>query len=194
VIGFASAADAEEAGYTADPTDGTASQATMAPGFGSFGGGSVAGNDAQETRYLGRVVPLLVRAQSDAKAVGEHFSQSMQNSRGRGQGAAMVVMLRQTMAQLLGQTRATSRSFESIRPPARFRRLHSLMAQSLRDSNTAISALNRMTVTGNFGALMQMQGQLKRMQLTELQLRQEISRLGLESQMGMVMRPNGAAR
>jgi len=93
------------------------------------------------------------------------------------------------MTQLLGQTRSTVRNFERLRPPARFRRFHSLLAQTLRDSNTAVYALNRMTVTGNFGTLMAMQGQFKRMQTTQLQLHQEISRLGLDSQMGMIMHP-----
>ena len=189
VIGFASAADAEEAGYSADPSDGTGQIASVRMQSPSVGRGSVEGENAKETAYLNRVVPLLTKAQSDATALGQQFSATMQRSQGRGQQVSTPVVMRQMMTQLLGQTRSTVRNFERLRPPARFRRFHSLLAQTLRDSNTAVYALNRMTVTGNFGTLMAMQGQFKRMQTTQLQLHQEISRLGLDSQMGMIMHP-----
>jgi len=189
VIGFASAADAEEAGYTADPTDGTSQKAVVAMQSPSFSGGPVEGENARETAYLNRVIPLLTKAQSDAMAPIQRLLTTTRNSQARGQQVSTRGAMRQMFAEMLGQSRVTLRNFERIRPPTRFRRFHSLLTQMLRDSNTSAYALNRMTTTGNRGTLMSMQGQFKRMLTTQLELRQEISRLGLDSQMGPIMHP-----
>ncbi len=201
VIGFSSVRDAEEAGYVADPTDGTSRQVAasrpvvvLPPSAGAtpgtvVGNTTITGNNDLETRYLGRVIPLLLKARNDATSLGQRFSASMQRNNRPGQGAAAPAMVRQMMSQLLRQTRSTVANVERIRPPARFRRFHSLLSQSLRDENNLVYGLNGMMVNGNLGGLMQMQGQIQRSQLGELRLRQEANRLGIGPQMEQVMGP-----
>lgn len=192
VIGFASAADAEEAGYTADPSDGTAGRAMAA--MQTAPPATVSGGTTEEARYLGRILPLLQKSQSDANALGQRLSATMQSSRGRTSLAGMQVVMRRAMGQLQRQTRATSADVARVRPPLRYRRFHSLLLQTLRDSTIAVSALNSMATTGNLGTLMGMQGRFKQMQVTQLQLRQEAERLGLASQIPGLTAPTLPAR
>lgn len=193
VIGFSSVRDAEEAGYVADPTDGTARQVAasqpMAPmprGAGS--GATITGSTGEETKYLGRVIPLLLKANNDSTALSQQFVARMKANQSQpGQGAVMPAIARQMMSQLLRQTRSTVINIGRISPPARYRRFHSLLTQSLRDSNNVVFGLNRMTTTGNLGVLMQMRPQMQRAQITQRQLLQEANRLGIGAQLQQAM-------
>ena len=206
VIGFSSVREAEEAGYVADPTDGTSRQVAASrviavlprstfPTRESSGGGTgavprtITGSNPLETRYLGKVIPLLLKARNDATALGERYAASMRNANQPGQRAATPVVMRQMMSQLLRQTRSTVANVERVRPPARYRRFHSLLSQSLRDDNNLIYGLSRMMTNGNLSGLMEMQSQVQRAQRNELLLRQEANRLGIGPQMEQIMGP-----
>lgn len=183
VIGFNSVREAEEAGYTADSSDGTAARvAASRPVMSAPRSATITGSNLDETRYLGRVIPLLLQARRDSDALGQRFTATMKTTR-PGQAAATRVVMQRTISQLLRQTRSLVINVERVRPPARYRRFHSLLSLSLRDSNNLVYGLNRMTTTGNLGALMQMQPQLQRIQLTERQLLQEANRLGIGPQL-----------
>lgn len=194
VIGFSSVREAEEAGYTADPSDGTARQVEasrpviVVPGS---SGVAITGSTGDETRYLGRVIPLLLSSTKNATAITQRFSSTMRRS-GPGQNAAVPAMMRQMTSQLLRQTRSTLVGVGRVRPPVRYRRFHSLLSQSLRDTNNLVFGLSRMTTTGNLGFLMQMQPQLQRAQVNERQLLQEANRLGIGAQLQQAMGLPGA--
>lgn len=181
VIGFASIRDAEEAGYTADPTDGTAREAAMAepslsPGGAGTGLAKLNGN-AEEERYSQKVEPLIRQSQRDGMQLLMSLMTAARSARQSGQAAAFPAAMRQTTAQSLSQSRNLIRRFDSVRPPRRLGHLHSLISQELHTSNNMIFGLNRIAVTGNVGYLMQLQNQARRGQALQTAINQEVARL-----------------
>ena len=133
VIGFANAHDAEEAGYVADPTDGTAIRAapsTNAPR--AYLDGS-----STEQPYVARITAIL----QASKRAEDAWTQKMRNN-GAGTGT-ITPEIQRTFLQALPLMRKFAFQVKAVRPPSRYDRFHALLVTEQRQEITAMNALSR---------------------------------------------------
>jgi len=157
VIGFASAADAEEAGYTADPSDGTPQGAVSKGSFTGRGRSTAA-----DLRYLNTLAPLF----GGVRNLATNLQTQLNGAVAKGaQGGTNVndslAAIRVSTAQDLQGSRNLLSRFNALRPPPRFRRLHSASRTYLTDFYNLVYLSNRTAISGdlrNVGAI-QMQQQ-----------------------------------
>ncbi len=157
VIGFANVADAEEAGYIADPTDGTASKAAaVAPS--SNGALPLGANDAERS-YLEEVYPLLQEGVGNLLNLGLKLREVNQQSQGSNGDIRTHLMAGRTLTSaFLTQNRGIVSRFARMQPPPRLRRFHGDLRAAFVESQNTVLFLDKMNTTGdlrNLGPFLQ---------------------------------------
>ena len=174
VIGFSNARDAEEAGYVADPTDGTAN--AVAAGQMSMGL-PAPGQSAGGQGYAGQLTAILTQTQQIQR---EFLTKVMaiKQPQGGAQPGFVPPELRQALTEMSKQQRTLAKRLAALRPPPRYKKFHSLLTQGFRMSGASDAALNKM-MAGDISQLGQMQDQLGRALALQRDLVREGTRLGI---------------
>lgn len=178
VIGFANARDAEEAGYVADPTDGTAARVaaatqalgvTPAPGQGT----------PQEELYKQQVTRYMLQFQGVTRALVAKATSAPRPQAGTMPGV-LPPEIRTALNTYLTQRRALTLVLSSLRPPARFRRFHSLLMAGVRLGNSRDNAANQFVTNGNLEQIGQLQQSLLKAIALQKSLAEEAKRVGID--------------
>lgn len=177
VIGFANARDAEEAGYVADPTDGTAN--AVASANMSMGGATVqAGQNPAEQGYSREVTALLAQIQQSTRDFLTKVV-AIKPPEGGAPPGFIPPELRQALNEMSGRRRTIGKRLSALRPPPRFKKFHSLLIQGLRMGNASDAAATKMLTTGDLSQLTQMQEQFTRALTLQRDIVREGTRLGI---------------
>ncbi|BCM90235.1 hypothetical protein IAD21_02086 [Abditibacteriota bacterium] len=152
VIGFANARDAEEAGYVADPSDGTASKAAPTTIGGGIRGGQ--GFSPEENRYIQQVEALL----ADTEKNGQNLSvkiHSMTGQIGRANDNATTVFASAApiVKEFLTASQGILGRFNRLQPPPRMQRVHTLLREALMKNVSAAVHMNSIVTTGDISQL-----------------------------------------
>lgn len=176
VIGFANSRDAEEAGYVADPSDGTASHVAAATQDLGVEPGTV--RDAETDRYIAQVTPLLEQSNKNER----EFLTKLAGVRGQislGPQGIVTPAFRQVLTNQLRTGREFVKRLSTLRPPARFRKFHSMLRDDFRLGNMMVGSFDKMVSTGDFGQLQQINIQAARAETLQRALVQEGKRQGI---------------
>jgi hypothetical protein len=137
VIGFANAREAEEAGYVADRTDGTAQRAAPVTVPSIVGSGS--GNSGNS--YVDRISQI-VRSGKRQEAA---WLASLKQTGDAGRGATPAV--KAAFARIIPVIRRAYSQMRAVRPPQKYARFHTLLLlanrQSLQSATQFSRSLNR---------------------------------------------------
>jgi len=171
VIGFANAADAEEAGYIADPTDGTAN-ATQAA-IVDINPEAIGGD------YRSQVMGLLGQSRQNMRQFLTKLMAIKPNQDATRRGG-LPPEFRQIITEQQTQQRLLTNHLSALHPPARYRRFHSLLLSTLRMGSTSSSAANKMLLNGDLTQIGQLQTQLMRALSLQQALLQEGARVGID--------------
>jgi hypothetical protein len=142
VIGFANARDAEEAGYVADPTDGTATRAVSS---------TVPNTDGkffsdQEAAYLKQMRQLLIIADSNDRAMGRSLTEIARQPDAQTTDSIILSSAGRVAKDYVTTSRRLLVQLNRLKPPARLRRFHTLLKDSFtRDINAGLSMYNAFT-------------------------------------------------
>ncbi len=145
VIGFATARDAEEAGYVADPSDGTLGASSASSlGFSN-------GRDAAEQKYLSQVSNLLLKNDAEAKSYFPKLKQAL------GPRSVVSSVVRQMIEDALSERRGQLAQVSALRPPSRLRRLHPLIVALFRSYVTSTVNFAKVMTTNDSDVFKQME-------------------------------------
>ncbi|RYX81852.1 hypothetical protein EON83_22105 [bacterium] len=174
VIGFANARDAEEAGYVADPTDGTATAATprinSVPSYAK-------GFSAEEVRYLDQYVLVFGKSEMSFQNMYKKYLEFSKSSRDSRSTANFTETLKEFLKQQKAGIQATATGLKRLNPPPRLRKYHQLTESSV-NSLLKLSTLMENTLgQGDLSGLAAIDAEAKRAQTYAKLAHEEAQRL-----------------
>ena len=140
VIGFASAKDAEEAGYVADPTDGTSRVAAASmPAMDGMGMGAT----AQDQAYVQAIIGIIKTSSAERNAFIARYAKVA------APGLAVSPGEKTEANRYLALIKGTTAQVRRLKPPAKYVRFHALVVQAFVQSQKSIQGLVQAVNTGD---------------------------------------------
>ena len=152
VIGFANSHDAEEAGYVADPTDGTVNRANPNPV------GNNSGLNSEEANYLKQVGLITGRAVKANEAAMTRFDNAMKQSGSRENITILLATLKPYAAEFSNLSHRTLTEMTRLKPPPRLQTYHRLMREGIKSTMDFSTLFYNLASTGDISQFSKVDG------------------------------------
>ena len=177
VIGFASAEDAEEAGYLPDPADGTARKVGPTSEFSSLGNlNASAAKNAAEAKYL----VTLANLAAQQKASNEKLQATAMSMRGARSMASVLATVRQNSAQAFKDATRFLGQLRALKAPPRFAPFHRQLTATFAVQRGLLSDLYNLGATANMQSVSNLQVRMLSLQKQYVLLESEAKKAGLQ--------------